>query len=207
MAKKTRYVNEGNSYCRNWALELYTEWDNFDDVIKFIESHYSNYAYIYHDKDIWTEEDYLEKQEYCNSNNIKVGDLKKLHCHVAVQFNNPRYRQTIANELNIDVRWVRKSTKFKKFLKYLVHHDEIDKYHYSVIDVKGTLAYKVALLCSQDIDIETKSSELLDLIMSRNTWTLYAFTREVNKRGLYSVFRQGYSLYKDLIQDHNMGVF
>ena len=205
--KRKSYQDEGNSYCRNWALELYPEWNNFNSIISFIEKHYISYVYIYHDKDIWTELDYKENQQYCDANNIHSGDLKKLHVHVAVQFPNPRYRYTIAKELNIDNRWVRSSRKFKSFLKYLVHQVEIDKWHYSLLDLKGPLKSKVIKLCGSDSDIEDQSNEILDLIKARNYWTFYDFIREINKRGLYSVYRSGYSIYRDLIQDHNMGVF
>lgn len=206
MKKSNKVVPEGNSYCRNWALELYHDWDNYDEVIKYIEIHYVNYAYIVHDMDIWTDDDYKTKKEYMDKNDIHVGDLKKIHTHVAVQFPNPRYRFTIAKELNIDNNFVRSSRKFKKYLRYLIHYDEIDKYHYSILDVKGTLQRKVRLYCESTEEIEVKSDEILDLIVSRSHWTLYEFGREINKRGLYSVFRSGYSYYRDVIADHNMGV-
>ena len=114
MAKKTNQ-DEGNSYCRKFVIELYHEWENYKEIRKFIDSHYLLYLGITHDQDIWTEQDYIEKMDYMNEHNYKVGDTKKVHDYFVVDFNNPRYRNTIAKELNIDPRLLISLAKSYKF--------------------------------------------------------------------------------------------
>lgn len=206
MAKTKVYVDEGNSYSRNWALEIYPSWSNYDDIMEFVQDHYRAYAYILHDKDIWTAADVAKSVEYCLQNNIQIGDPKKCHVHIAIKFDNPRYRYTIAKELGIEDRFVRQCRKMNSFLKYLVHFDEYDKVAYPVQNVKGPLAPKVWKLCSESQEIEHSSDEIRELILSRPHWTLSELLKAVNQRGLYSVYRQGYTLYKDILVDHNMGI-
>lgn len=207
MAKKQVNQEEGNSYCRKFVLELYHDWENYDNITEFIKSHYPLYLGITHDKDIWTVEDYLEKQKYMDDNGIKIGDTKKIHDYYVIEFANPRYRYTIAKELGIDDRFVHKVKKYRGALEYSIHLNNLDKHQYSVDETFGTLKLELIKYVQSHIFEEQKSTEIMDIILLRPSITLKELLEEVNKRGLYSTFRQGYSIYKDLMQEHNMGVY
>lgn len=196
-----------NFYTRVFFLEIYHDWDNYEEIINYIKSHYILYLMITHDKDIWTEEDLAKHPEYFAENNIQVGDLKKIHDHVLVKFPNPRYRNTIANELIIDSRWIQKVIKYKKAVQYLIHLNDPDKHFYSIDEVKGTLMLDLRKYLKQDEYEENKSEEIIHYILSQNHNTLLSVLKWVNKNGLYSTYRMGYSLYKDIIIEHNAGVY
>lgn len=198
-------INE-NSYSRKFNLEIYEEWENSKDIIKFIEEHYKQYAYIYHDKDIWTEEDYKHKEEYMNAHGYKIGDEKKPHYHAVVCFTNPRYKNTVAKELNIDSRFIVKTKKYRKSIEYLIHENEIDKYHYNFNEVKGPLLKDLLKFIRLEISEEDKSDEVINLILSKR-WYLPELVREINKRGLYVHFRQGFSIYKIIYEENNCGQY
>lgn len=213
-------INE-NSYSRKFYIELYKDWENYENILLFIENHYQSYNFICHDRDVWTETDYSNNQEYMDSRGIKVGDVKKVHYHVIVTFNNPRYKSTLINELfsqykrdDVDLfdnfkRNVIKIIDYKKTQRYQTHEDEDDKIHYDFYEVKGKgQAYEdYYKFLSVNRSDESRSNEIVDLILSRKHWLLVELVREVNKRSLYSCFIRGFALYIRLFEDNNEGLY
>lgn len=200
-----------NEYSRNFIIEIYNEWDNYNEIINYIKSHYKKYLYIVHDKDIWVESDYKLKKEYMDKNNIKVGDVKKIHTHIVVLFTNPRYRNTIANELNINLKWVQKCKKnYITNLQYLIHENDIDKYHYNTWECLGNNELLLELKRSINHK-QLQERNIIDIIDLIGTYTgvinITEFTIEICKRGLYGTYRNSWSIIKEIIIEHNQGVF
>lgn len=216
----TDLINE-NSYCRKFYIELYQDWDNYLNIIKFIENSYQSYNYILHDKDVWTETDYSINSEYMDSKGINVGDVKKPHYHVIITFNNPRYKSTVIKELfrqyesvypdlfDTFKRNVIRILDYKKTERYQTHEDEDDKHHYDFTEVRGRgEAYEDYFkYLSINRSDESRSNEIIDLILSRNSWLLVELVREINKRSLYSCFIRGFGLYSRLLEENNIGLY
>lgn len=217
MARKKQSIilDDNNFYIRNFRLEVYSDWVHDDDnnfcsceeVLNFIHSHYLLFLGIKHDKDTWTDSDFKEKSEYMLSHGYQVGDKKKTHYHFVVKFHNPRYRFTVARELGIPVRFVQPCNKYNKALEYLIHLNDIDKEPYNVDDTFGTLKMDLIKLVQGHVSDEYKSEQIIDIILSKRYWLLVDLVREVNKQGLYSTFRQGFSIYRDIYEQNNMGVY
>lgn len=216
--KKKSYADlvAEDSYCRNFNIEIWDKWDedvkdpeytynSCSGVLKFIEEHYKYYIYCHHDKDIWTESDYSEKKDYMDSHDIHVGDHKQNHYQIFVKFTNPRYKSTIAKELNIPDSCIIKALSAKGSIMYIIHENEVDKWHYDISEARGTLIPELIKYIGLRIPEEDKSNEILDLIVLDRYWSMYKLTREINKRGLYSHFIRGYSLYRDILQEHREG--
>ena len=217
--KSSIILPDDNFRIRNFRIELYEDQkkdnekglNNFDDTFFYILQNYddsprSQFLGIYHDKDSWSAKDYEEKQEYMDSRGIKVGDLKKPHYHFVVKFKEPRYRNTIAKELGIETRFILPCNDIKGAEDYCIHLNQPDKYLYDVNECFGSLKLDLIKRVNGTILEENRSDLILDLIMSHKSWNLYDFTREINKKGLYSTFRQGFSLYRSIIEEHNLGI-
>lgn len=216
MARKIkRIVTEDENFkTRNFRLEVYEDWEENEelglhdsgDVLNNIRK-YSKYIGIRHDKDEWNYLDVEEKKDYCESRNIKVGDLKKPHYHFVIKFENARFRNTIAKELGMPSKFIIPSYNYRKDVEYLIHLNEDDKHLYDVNEAFGTLVIDLKKFINKNIQEEDKSNMILDLILSRDNWNMYYLLREVNRLGLYSTFRSGYSLYRDIFEEHNIGIY
>lgn len=161
----------------------------------------------HHNQDVWTVKDYDEKQEYMDEHGYKVGDIKKTHDYFVVDFHNPRYRNTIAKELNIDSRFVHKVINYRSAMEYAIHYNKSDKHAYSIDECFGTLKLDLRKFVQGHVFDEEKSQEIVDLICDSPAMNLKQLITEINKRGLYSIFIRGYSMYRDLLCEHNMGVY
>ena len=198
---------DDNFYIRNFRIEVYEDWENFNQVQEFINKNYLQFIGIRHDKDVWTLQQYSEKKEYCDERGIVAGQLKKPHWHYVIKFNNPRYRFTIAKELGINERFVLPCNNYRKAVEYLIHLNEDDKIEYSVDNCIGSLVLDLKKFIQGRIYEEDKSNEIIDLIIDHKSWLLPDLMKEINKRGLYSTFRQGWSIYKVILEEHNTGIY
>lgn len=119
-----------------WATEIYEESVNpyYIDILK--ETMLPVAISPIHDKDIYSEYD---KQKYIKNNGKepqwKVGEIKKPHRHVMIEYTNTTTRNAIKpiiEEIN-GVGLIAISNK-KGMYEYLIHKNEKDKYHYKEED-------------------------------------------------------------------------
>lgn len=155
--KKQEKQNKQNKASTDTKFKLcevmqYTDYLSEEKIIEALESHkncISRYAYILHDKDVYTENDKNIPK------GMKVGDLKKAHYHVVIQFKSDdgRYGKHIATWFGVQPQYVQKCTAkykgkngelkgFKGMCYYLVHANCEDKYQYPVEVVKSNFDYK-----------------------------------------------------------------
>ena len=93
------------------------------------------YAWIVHDKDVYTEQDKLEA--HGNPTKIKIGELKPPHIHLILKFRNSRRQTDVANAFHLDKHFVRKPTvntrgiQLPAMVTYLTHEREPLKARYS----------------------------------------------------------------------------
>ena len=118
------YDDEGN--------EIFTE----QMINDYLASHDNVkwYAWIVHDKDVYTEEDKLKATD--NADRVKVGELKPRHIHLVLQFSSRMRQSTLAKAFNLDARYVRLPEVYNKKLQipaivtYMTHEKQPDKQHY-----------------------------------------------------------------------------
>ena len=141
---KTKQVNR--SYI--WEVQSRVKDDEGNEIFtkemidKYIEKQTSRskksiqwYAWIVHDKDVYTEQDKLEA--HGNPTKIKIGGLKPPHIHLILKFQNSRRQTDIANAFHLDKHFVRKPTvntrgiQLPAMVTYLTHEREPLKARYS----------------------------------------------------------------------------
>lgn len=173
----------------NWALVLYPSEDPTHKLaLDYIINNYQKYAYIKHDNDI-----------------LDTGELKKEHYHIIISFNNYRWRNAIAEELNITPNYLEKIRNLENSLKYLIHFNNSDKYQYDVEDVQGTLKQKlIGYLNTTDKSESDKVIELLDFLESQKGYVrLSDFLRYVCSINMYDIYRRSASTFIRLLEEHN----
>ena len=122
MAKK---VTEDGRY-RIFFVELYHDTEDYDyqEVVRNLKS-LGEYAYITHDKDTFED-----------------GTLKKIHDHWIVKRDNAMSGKAFYKKTGIPLKFCQEVKNERSCIRYLIHFDEIDKYHYSFDEIRTSGKYQ-----------------------------------------------------------------
>lgn len=138
-------MSEQKSRC--FSLVIYPSEDKtHQKALDYIVNNYQ-YAYINHNKDI-------EKD---------TGEIKKEHTHIIIYFDNARYKNSIAKELEITDNYIQKCD-FIAYTKYLIHKNNKDKYQYSIGEIKTNMEEKII----NAIEYTSKTEQILNIIKDNN---------------------------------------
>lgn len=170
---------------RTWMILLYEDDPTHKAVLdgKLAELDW-NFAGRIHDKD----------------------DGVKVHHHVVVLFKDGRKNTDIANDLDIDKRWLRAWDRKKKALRYLCHRDNPEKFQYSTDGIYGTIAEQAVSACSKGNELSEVQSvkEITRLLREIDGFVTYDFFLNlVAEQGLYASFRRMGNIATRLIDEHN----
>ena len=180
-------TDNNKSRYRSFKLLLFTDNEDHMSVLDFLKSSNDNYLYVCHNRDF-----------------KENGELVKPHYHVLLKFTDAKTISSVGKYLHLDTSFIRKADP-NEFIAYMTHKYEPSKAQYDLrIDFGGTLKdYAINRLRLVTTTEDDRANEILDLINSyTNTIYLSQFVRDITNRGLFSDFRRGYSLYKDLFRDH-----
>lgn len=179
---------------RCWVLVLYPEDSTHAECIEKLNQGGYTYAGILHDRDFWEDG---ENEEYA------AGEPKKAHWHIVLRFTNPRWRDSVADELGIKPNYIEQCRNRDSALLYLVHEGFPNKYQYDIADVFGPLAVNLQKLLVDD-DEGQRVVAIVNMIDSSPGRVSY---REILLKacnaGLYGEFRRLGSGVKWLIDEHN----
>ena len=106
---------------RTFHLMTYTNFLSEDEIKLYIDKYRSiqNYAYILHDKDIYTKEDEFENNDH------KEGTVKRAHWHIVLKLkSNAMPTNTIAKWFNIPdycVKGIKGKGAFFNEIEYMLH--------------------------------------------------------------------------------------
>ena len=173
---------------RKFCLLLYpNEDENHKEALEIIKRSY-DYASINHDSDLDEE-----------------GNLKKVHTHVVIRFNNPVWNSALAKDLGIEINYIQKCRSLERSLLYLIHYNEPDKFQYDVRKVQGSLKQKLKnYIKNSGKDESEKVLELLDYIDSCVGYLdEQDFVRYVAFNGLYDIYRRSTVTFIRALQKHN----
>lgn len=157
---------------RTFAVELYPEWENVDEILGNILHGAEKYAYITHDKDI--------KED---------GIPKKPHIHVYVHNENGSTISAYAKRIGIEQRFIQPVNNHKGMLRYLIHIDDPDKHQYDRSDIHSNFDLSFAFRTEKN---EGECVlELLDFAMmaTRRDTIKYAV-----QQNLYDVLRRNWNI-------------
>lgn len=168
---------------KNYTITLY-ENEEDERILFYIKNNY-NYAYILHDKDI-TED----------------GERKKNHYHVAFTFENERHLKAIAEELNVEEYRIEKIRAWKKYIRYLIHKDNSEKYQYDLDEIESNIN-NINKYFKEDKEIEDMT-KILEFIY---TIDRYLYITEVLEFSLthncYATYRRAGNQIIKIIEEHN----
>lgn len=125
-----------------------------EDNIKKCVSHKTikQYAYICHDKDTYTEEEYKKARKNCTCPNFNIGSLKPAHWHIVLRCNDATEVSVIAKWLGIPDNQVDVPKGHGAFLdcvQYLSHEDEKQqeqgKHLYSDEEIRANFDFRKEL--------------------------------------------------------------
>lgn len=145
------------------------EFINIEEIKKVLDTKkpFKDYAYILHDKDVYSEADELKNSDH------KAGTLKKPHYHIAIRLDYGVDTKYIANWLDVKENFVGKAkskggedVKWCNMLKYLTHENAPDKYQYSDDDVISNYDWKAEKEKTiKKTSTETRKSEIINNIV------------------------------------------
>ena len=164
---------------------LYPDATNYDcyAVIDSLPDVFEKYALILHDCD--TDEN---------------GELKKPHFHVYGKRSGQSTCKATAKKLGIDENALEYVRSWKRFVRYLIHADNPEKYQYDPSLVESNFEIQNIL----DPTTEAKKvKEIVDQIMDGNTST-YGLVTYALQNDCWSELRRSYSIMKDLIAERKM---
>lgn len=177
-----------NYRSRKHCLLLYPDDKSHMKALEYIKQ-YFEYAYILHDKDF-----------------NEVGEEKKSHYHVIIQFKNAKWSNAICEELGIKNNYMQKCNNFELALEYLIHYNEETKFQYDIEEVKGPLKNKLRkFLNSDNKDDGEKYIELYEYINTINDYIyLSDFVLYCAKMGYYDTYRRCAYTFIKIIEQHNL---
>jgi hypothetical protein len=154
---------------------------------------------IKHDKDVYQDDIFDTDGKLIH----KKGDLKKPHYHFVIEYDNPRYRNGVAKDLGIDVRFVQLAENFIASKEYLLHRKQPEKYQYNLDELVGCLSGKLIKKLTEMTE-ETQMQLLVAYIdhahegLSMRELYDYAI-----KHGCFPTYRRCYSILTEFVFLHN----
>lgn len=181
---------------RSFNLCLYPDNPEHKEVIDLLSNPNGEYRAVgcCHDMDVYTSGEHK-------------GEFKKPHFHFIVKFKNPHYISGVATEFAIDKQYIQFTDGWNNSARYLLHWGTPDKYQYDPSDLVGTLKSEVLKLIDDTTD-DTKLSEITKYINSYVGIISYANLWDyVLKQGYTSVYRRFYSIFTDIVGEHNAEIY
>lgn len=169
---------------RNYILLLYPEDSTHCDAFCKLTTNGYNYAYILHNKDVWSENDAA-----FNPDKHTLGEPKKEHWHFVVTFQNPIWSTSLASELGITDNYIMPAHDLNVALPYLIHFGYDDKAQYDIEDVQGPLVSKLQKMII-DEDEGDRVLRIVNMIDECLCPTYREILIKCCKAGLYGEFRR-----------------
>lgn len=180
---------------RTFDLLLYDEDESHRSALALLATGYK-YIAIKHDKDTWSEDDSLP-------DGVSIGDLKKTHWHVIVRFPQSRWDTALAKELGITRNYIQKCVSYEGSLLYLIHRGIPDKHQYDPSECIGNLMKDLEKALDDEIDLDGKVQDVIDILDDREFWTVRAFLEEAVKRKRSGMALRMGGFLSVMISQHN----
>lgn len=189
---------------RNLCMILYPEDETHAKALDAIMNNGYRYCAIFHDQDIVDCDD----TECIDENgepmgNAHIGELKKPHYHVYVNFSNARWNTSLASELGIKENYVQKCGNAEAYIRYFSHMDFPAKHQYGVDTIFGNMPELVEKAYRKAVIPEEQALSIFALLDSCGRISFMSFIRLCAENGLYSEARRMGSWLPRMVDDHN----
>lgn len=177
---------------RTFACVLYPEDEEQMKILEYIKINFE-YAYILHNEDVWEE----DTEEH------KVGELKKEHYHVLVYFKNARSIDSVKKELNIQHL---ETCNFYAYTRYLIHKDNPRKHQYSKEEIKTNIDTRIYNALKRDYNSQEQDTRiLLDFIFSIRQQSFVTYKQLIEyaiENDCLLELKRNINFYRPLIDDN-----
>ena len=158
-------TNENKTMINRRLMEIttqqkYLKQDKIEKVLKEKKKDIEQYAYILHDKDVYT------KDEEIKNNLHKEGTIKPAHYHIELKFKTSRRMSDVASWFGVPSNFIQssKSGRYEDMLVYLIHGNDDTKHQYAVSEVVSNFEYETTInKYRQNKNKLTKKKECEDL--------------------------------------------
>lgn len=168
---------------RTWEAVLYPDSESYvvAEVLAKVTEYFAQWCYILHDKDLNDD-----------------GTSKKAHYHVYGKLDTPRNPQSVANALGVGVASLRVVANWRGAVRYTVHLDNPDKFHYSADDVVSNFDL-VKLL---KVDDDAQAARIFSFIQSSCCTSVSELTAWAFANGCYPALRRGFAIWSRLLSEN-----
>ena len=140
--------------------EVLFDMDKLSEILKAKSHVINNYAYIIHDKDLYTKADESRNPKH------KAGEFKPAHIHLVLKFerSQPQKTKYICKWFNLGENFVSKiNGTFDDAILYLAHLNAPDKSQYDVKDITANFDIQEAV---DNANSKDKLGDIIDRILS-----------------------------------------
>ena len=140
--------------------EVLFDMDKLSEILKTKSHVINNYAYIIHDKDLYTKADESRNPKH------KAGEFKPAHIHFVLKFerSQPQKTKYICKWFNLAENFVSKiNGSFEDAVLYLAHINAPDKAQYDVKNITANFDVQSVIA---NADSKDKLSSIVDRILS-----------------------------------------
>lgn len=177
-----------NSRSRSFAMILYEEDMSQMAILDYIVENY-NFAFIRHDRDVWEE----------GTEEHRVGDLKKPHYHVVIDFQNPRSISKVQQDLGLKHI---ETCNFYFYVRYLIHLDDPKKFQYRKEEIETNMLNRVENAIGREYKKEEQDTRLLlKYIHERVIITFDELTSYAMEHDLLQEVKKNVYFYKQFTSD------
>lgn len=162
--------------------QKYLKQDKIEKVLKEKKKDIEQYAYILHDKDVYT------KDEEIKNNLHKEGTIKPAHYHIELKLKYPRRMSDVASWFGVPSNFIQssKSGRYEDMLVYLIHGNDDTKHQYAVSEVVSNFEYETTInKYRQNKKKLTKKKENEDLKEEYEEAIKKIRQREINEYNYY----------------------
>lgn len=167
---------------RKFVVLLYPDTTDYDcsEVLQRLCG-FREYAYILHDSDT-----------------LDDGSLKKIHIHVCIRQDTPCTCSAIANKLGIADKWVQFAGKWPTVIRYLVHADDDDKYHYLPSDIVSNFDVNKFIKYKDDVSM---ANVIFNQIVNNRCTSTIDLVKWCIDNSCWSEFRRSFSIWQCCINE------
>lgn len=140
--------------------EVLFDMDKLSEILKAKSHVINNYAYIIHDKDLYTKADESRNPKH------KAGEFKPAHIHLVLKFerSQPQKTKYICKWFNLAENFVSKiNGTFDDAILYLAHLNAPDKAQYDVKDITANFDIQEAV---DNANSKDKLGDIIDRILT-----------------------------------------
>lgn len=169
---------------RNIELIIYN-YERVLDCINICNNNNFDYAFILHDCDLKDN-----------------GDVKKGHYHFQVYYCDKKSLSAWSKIFNCNVNDIEKIKDKKSAIRYLIHCDNNEKFHYDYSEIVSNIDLSNYFREKSDENFDIKL--ITDYIKSHCEKILFCQLKDfVLENNLWGSYRRSYSIIRDLVIEHN----